>query len=230
MREFQVGDHVSFKLHGNRVIGTITEDLGENKAYPLKVKPIDPKAIGWSTYDALCYTRQGEWFGGDNELVLIEPSINHTGNFFYIEPLSSSSEIVFTADDYGVFSLEKEEAFCHFWGTKEQCQDFVDQQNKSKQSEMYLETYNLLNGTEPKQSKLEKILDLLDQQGIDQVTFNAHSFDEEYQLPCDDKDYVTFHKRHIGNILIADKLLVCDYQTTETPIYKDWVMTINYHS
>lgn len=79
-------------------------------------------------------------------------------------------------------------------------------------------------------SKLQKILDLLDEQGIDQVTFNAHTFDEEYQLSCDDKDYVTFHKKDIGVILIPDKLLVCDYQTTEAPIYNGWYMTINYHS
>lgn len=169
MREFQLGDKVSFKydLDDNRVLGIITEDLGGNEPYPLKVQSIDPKAIGWSTYDALYYNRQGAWYGGERELVLIEPSLN-TNKDFYIEPKIPS--------------------------------------------------------------KLEKILDLIDEQGIDQVTFNSHTFNEEYQLPCDDKDYVTFHKRDIGVISIPDKLLVCDYLTTETPIYKGWFMTINYHS
>lgn len=76
---------------------------------------------------------------------------------------------------------------------------------------------------------LAAILDLLDRQGIECVTLNAHLFDEEYALSTDDKDWATFHKKR-DSPKISDKLLVCDYQTTSEPIYKDWYMTINYHS
>lgn len=76
---------------------------------------------------------------------------------------------------------------------------------------------------------LKQILGLLDSQGIEEVTFKTHQFDEEYNLSCDDKDWVTFHKNPIPPF-ITDKLMVCDTQTTETPIWKGWYMTINYHS
>lgn len=77
-------------------------------------------------------------------------------------------------------------------------------------------------------STLKKILDICDKSNIDQVTFNAHTFEEEYELNSDDKDYVTFHKE--GSPWICDKLQICDYETTKDPIYKDWYMTINYHA
>ena len=78
-------------------------------------------------------------------------------------------------------------------------------------------------------SLLNSILDLLDLNDINQVTFPADSFDIEYELSCDDKDFVTFHKREFAPF-ICDKLIVCDYKTTKSPVYKDWYMTINYHS
>lgn len=78
-------------------------------------------------------------------------------------------------------------------------------------------------------NNLAAILDLLDVQGIEDVTFKAHQFEEEYALSPDDKDWVTFHKKR-DSPKISDKLLVCDYETTSEPIYKDWYMTINYHS
>lgn len=76
---------------------------------------------------------------------------------------------------------------------------------------------------------LQQILDILNIQGITQVTFEDHLFDEEYALSCDDKDYVTFHKGQ-NSPFICDKLQVCNYNTTKEPIYKDWYMTVNYHS
>lgn len=76
---------------------------------------------------------------------------------------------------------------------------------------------------------LSIVLDTLDFVEITQATFLAGTFDEEYKLPCDDKDYVTFHKKDVTPF-ICDKLLVCNYETTTSPIYKDWWMSINYHS
>lgn len=76
---------------------------------------------------------------------------------------------------------------------------------------------------------LSVILSTLDYLNIDQVTFPAHTFEEEYALSSDDKDYVTFHKRNYAPS-ICYKLQVCDYQTTKEPVHKDWYMTINYHS
>ena len=80
-----------------------------------------------------------------------------------------------------------------------------------------------------KHTDLLSILDLLDTQGIDQVTFEAHQFDEEYNLSCDDKDWVTFHKT-AHPPFIVDKLNVCDYLTTKEPLLNGWYMSINYHS
>lgn len=76
--------------------------------------------------------------------------------------------------------------------------------------------------------ELASILIACYKKGINSVTFPAHSFDEEYELSCDDKDYVTFHRGLTP--LITDKLLVCSKDTTTEPIWKDWYMTINYHS
>jgi hypothetical protein len=64
---------------------------------------------------------------------------------------------------------------------------------------------------------------------INSITFPAGSFDVEYELPCDDKDYVTFH-RSSNPSEITDTLLVNKIRTTEQPIWKDWYMTINYHA
>ena len=76
---------------------------------------------------------------------------------------------------------------------------------------------------------LKQILGLLESQGIEEVTFKAHQFDEEYNLSSDDKDWVTFHKSP-NPPFIVDKLQVCDYSTTNEPIWKGWYMTVNYHS
>jgi hypothetical protein len=76
---------------------------------------------------------------------------------------------------------------------------------------------------------LETILDVLDAQGITEVTFTAGQFDEEYNLSPDDKDWVTFHKSYYAPF-ITDKLEVCDKQSTAFPLYRDWYMTINYHA
>lgn len=75
---------------------------------------------------------------------------------------------------------------------------------------------------------LREILGVLTVQGINEVTFNAHTFDEEYSLGCDDKDYVIFH-RSINPPIIVVMLSTCDYDTTQEPIWKDWYMTICYH-
>lgn len=78
-------------------------------------------------------------------------------------------------------------------------------------------------------TNLETILDVLDAQGITEVTFTAGQFDKEYCLSPDDKDWVTFHKSY-DVPRIADKLYIFDKESTESPIYKDWYMTINYHA
>ena len=72
------------------------------------------------------------------------------------------------------------------------------------------------------------ILAKLDEMGIDRVTFSAHSFNEEYNLTSDDKDWVTFFKG--GEPYILDKLRVMDYEVTGFPIWGNWYMAINYHS
>lgn len=73
------------------------------------------------------------------------------------------------------------------------------------------------------------LLAQLDRGGVEQVTFRTYTSDYEYELtPCD-RDWVTFHKCNYAPY-ICHKLEVCDYDTTENPVYKDWYMTINYHS
>lgn len=79
------------------------------------------------------------------------------------------------------------------------------------------------------ETKLTKLLMLLDEMGINQVTLEPRNFDEEYELSSDDKDYVTFHKGSEAP-WITDKLMVCDVETTQKPVWKDWYMSINYHS
>lgn len=64
--------------------------------------------------------------------------------------------------------------------------------------------------------------------GVDSVTFPCYSFKEEYLLSPDDRDYVTFYRKNCPYIVA--KLHVCDEETTEEPVWKDWFMTINYHS
>ena len=63
---------------------------------------------------------------------------------------------------------------------------------------------------------------------INSVTFPANSFDIEYELSCDDKDYVTFWR--ISEPSIIYRLYVSSTEETEVPIWKDWYMTINYHA
>ena len=61
------------------------------------------------------------------------------------------------------------------------------------------------------------------------ITLPAGNFDIEYLLTTDDKDEVTFHKSP-NTPVHCMKMKVCDYETTGEPIWKDWYMTINYHS
>jgi hypothetical protein len=78
------------------------------------------------------------------------------------------------------------------------------------------------------QPELIEILRNCYKSGINSVTFPAHSFDIEYKLSCDDKDYVTFWRA--SEPIITDRLHVNSEEQTEEPIWKDWYMTINYHS
>ena len=66
-------------------------------------------------------------------------------------------------------------------------------------------------------TNLALILGILNSQGITQCTFQAGIFDEEYQLPCDDKDFVTFFKGN-NTPWICDKLKVCDYFVSLNPV------------
>lgn len=73
------------------------------------------------------------------------------------------------------------------------------------------------------------LLDQLTLGSITEVTFKTYTTEYEYELSPDDRDWVTFHKGSSAPY-ICDKLEVCDYDTTEEPVYKDWHMTVNYHS
>lgn len=64
---------------------------------------------------------------------------------------------------------------------------------------------------------------------FNQLLFQDRSSEYAYNLTTCDSDWITFHKGDCPP-RICDKLEVCDYDTTETPIYKDWYMTTNYHS
>lgn len=73
------------------------------------------------------------------------------------------------------------------------------------------------------------ILDLLDEAGVEYITYRSGTFVEEEQMYQDDADFVTFHKGE-ESPWICDLINICDHQTLEKPIYKDWHMTVNYHS
>ncbi len=78
-------------------------------------------------------------------------------------------------------------------------------------------------------AETELVLDQLSYAGMTAVTFSTYTTEYEYELSPYDRDYVTFHKAEYAPS-ICDKLEVCDYDTTPDPVYKDWYMTINYHS
>lgn len=73
------------------------------------------------------------------------------------------------------------------------------------------------------------VLDQLSLAGVTSVTFETFTTEYEYGLCPDDRDWVTFHKGSCAP-RICDKLEICDYQTTDKPVYKGWYMTVNYHS
>ncbi|AUR87553.1 hypothetical protein NVP1101O_142 [Vibrio phage 1.101.O._10N.261.45.C6] len=75
----------------------------------------------------------------------------------------------------------------------------------------------------------ELMLDQLDNLGITAFTLSTYNTEYEYKLHSDDRDWVTFHKSEYAPA-ICDKLEICNYQTTQKPVYKDWYMTVNYHS
>jgi len=70
--------------------------------------------------------------------------------------------------------------------------------------------------------------------GATSVTFSAGSWDEEKLLKTDNAYFVTFHRQHITPDVVEEPMnyqnSVPVYQTLNVPIWKDWYMTINYHS
>ena len=78
--------------------------------------------------------------------------------------------------------------------------------------------------------QVRTLLDVAEKLGITTLTVNANTCgDIEYLLSCDNKDFVTFHKKD-NEWKVVVKIVICDFQTTEEPVYKDWYMSINYHS
>lgn len=82
-----------------------------------------------------------------------------------------------------------------------------------------------------KEQSIIGVLVILEAMGVTELTIPAHKTKEEdlAGLSPDDKDWVTFH---VGKNppFICDKLLVCDYETSENPVFDGWYVTINYHS
>jgi hypothetical protein len=118
-------------------------------------------------------------------------------------------------------------------GVLEWCYDKEDATRMLSKMSQYARFSNLsIDCLKPKQKIQPELIAILRncfKMKINSVTFPAGSFDVEYELPCDDKNYVTFH-RGSNNPDITDTLLVNKIRTTEQPIWKDWYMTINYHA
>ena len=75
----------------------------------------------------------------------------------------------------------------------------------------------------------EKLLDLLDESGVDHVIFKDRTSEYAYHLPPCDSDAICFHKMNKCPWFF-DRLAVCDTDTTSEPFYKDWYLTVAYHS
>ncbi len=74
-----------------------------------------------------------------------------------------------------------------------------------------------------------KMLDLLEEAGIQYITMDDRSSEYHMLLMGCDSDNITFHQGEAAP-WICDKIEICDYDTTPDPVYKDWYMTVNYHS
>ena len=75
--------------------------------------------------------------------------------------------------------------------------------------------------------KLKQALMLAHSLGADFVVFPKRTFEDEYLLSNDDKDFVIFHKENTDPDII-DKVDVSK-QPKSIPVWKDWIMTITYH-
>ena len=76
--------------------------------------------------------------------------------------------------------------------------------------------------------ELQLILDTCKNLNINSVTFPANSFEVEHILSSDDKDYVVFWRNEENKIV--DVLFVNSNETTSSPVWDDWYMTITYHA
>lgn len=73
------------------------------------------------------------------------------------------------------------------------------------------------------------ILDTLDASGVNHIVMDSHGSKYLYELPPCDSDQIAFHKTQCEPYYFH-KLVVCDSRTTAKPVYKDWFMTVSYHS
>lgn len=76
--------------------------------------------------------------------------------------------------------------------------------------------------------KLKQALILAHSLGVDFVSYPKRTFEDEYLLSNDDKDFVIFHKEGTDPDII-DKVDV-NKQPKSISIWKDWIMTVTYHS
>ncbi len=73
------------------------------------------------------------------------------------------------------------------------------------------------------------LLDSLEASGIRYITMGDRTSEYFMLLTGCDSDTITFHQGENAP-WICDKLEVFTYDTTTNPVYKEWYMTVNYHS
>lgn len=75
----------------------------------------------------------------------------------------------------------------------------------------------------------QQMLDLLETCGVDHVVMDSRASEFCWELNSDDSDQLAFHRGQCEPYYFH-KLVVCDSSTTAKPVYKDWYMTVSYHS
>lgn len=73
------------------------------------------------------------------------------------------------------------------------------------------------------------ILDALEVAQVKHIILDDRTSEYCYLLTTCDSDAICFHKGKLP-AWYFDKLVVCDSSTTSEPVYKDWFMTVSYHS
>lgn len=73
------------------------------------------------------------------------------------------------------------------------------------------------------------ILDTLELSQVNHIVLEDRASEYCFKLPTCDSDVICFHKGMIEPWFFG-KLVVCNSYTTSEPVYKDWFMTVAYHS